>query len=87
MEKTCPACYSCGMPLEKAADHALGDLNQKYCTYCTDPRGKLKPFEEILSGMASHLVHSQGLAPQAATEMAKKLLLEQPAWKKGGKHV
>ncbi len=91
MKETCSSCYSCGMPLEKATDYALGDMSQKYCIYCTDTQGNLKSFEEILNGLTHHLVHSQGLASKAATEMAQKLLAEQPAWKnhpkKGGTNV
>ena len=39
MEKTCPSCYSCGMPFEKASDHALGDANHKFCVHCCDAQG------------------------------------------------
>ena len=80
MEKTCPSCYSCGMPLEKASDHALGDINQKFCIYCTNEKGQLKPYEEILRNMANYLVHSQGVAMAAAEEIAKDVLAKQPAW-------
>ena len=81
MEKTCPSCYSCGMPLEKASDHALGDINQQFCVHCTNEQGQLKPYEDILSGMANYLVHSQGVAITAAKEIAKDVLANQPAWR------
>lgn len=81
MEKTCPSCYSCGMPLEKASDHALGDINHQFCVHCTDEHGQLKPYEEILNGMANYLVHSQGVAMTAAKEIAKDVLAKQPAWR------
>lgn len=81
MEMTCPSCYSCGMPLKTASDHALGDLNHKFCNHCTDAQGELKSYEEILTGTVNFLVHSQGLAMTAATEMAKGLLAMQPHWK------
>lgn len=83
---TCPSCYSCGMPLERPIDHALGDININYCIYCADSKGMLKPFEEVLKGMAHHLAHSQGMDEGAARKAAENVLLNQPAWK-GGKHV
>ena len=56
---------------EKASDHALEDINHKFCVHCTDEQGQLKPYEEILSGIANYLVHSQGVAMTAANEIAK----------------
>ncbi len=85
MENTCPSCYSCGMPLRSVSDFALGDVDQKFCSHCTDAQGKLKPYEVILTDTASYLAHSQGLAMTAATEMAKGLLAAQPYWK--GQHA
>jgi hypothetical protein len=81
MEKTCPSCFSCGMPFEKASDHALGDVNHKFCSHCTDSQGQLKPYEEILIGMVNYLMHSQDVSKAAAIEIAKGLLAEQPAWR------
>jgi hypothetical protein len=81
MEKTCPSCHSCGMPLEKPEDHACGDINHKFCTHCTDEKGQLKPYAEILTGMANYLVHSQGVDKAAAEQIAKGVLAQQPAWK------
>lgn len=78
---TCPSCHSCGMPFEKASDHALGDPKQIYCMHCTDEKGQLKAYEDILSGYASYLVHSQGLALAAATNIARNALSQMPAWK------
>lgn len=81
MTKTCPSCYSCGMPLQKPADFALGDTNQTYCSHCTDEKGNLKSFETVLNDTANYLVHSQGLDKSAAHEVAKNMLAKQPAWK------
>lgn len=81
MNKTCPTCYSCGMPLKTHEDHALSDIHQKYCSHCTDAQGKLKSFAEILSGTADYLVHSQGLNNEAAVGMAKEMLFQMPHWK------
>jgi hypothetical protein len=69
------------MPLEKPADHALGDINQTFCAYCTDEQGNLKPYEDILKNMANFLVNSQGIDQSAALTMAKNVLSNQPEWK------
>ncbi len=80
MEKTCPSCYSCGMPLRKTEDYALGDANQKYCSHCTDALGNLKSYDEILKNTAEYLSYSQGLEMKAANELAHNLLSQQPKW-------
>jgi len=43
MADKCPSCGSCGMPLEKPEDFALGDVTRAYCRYCTDAREKEEP--------------------------------------------
>lgn len=82
MEQTCPSCYSCGMPLKNPSDFALGDIHQKYCSHCANEKGQLKPFKEVVNGMAGWLSRSQGLEMGAATELAENLLSKQPAWRK-----
>jgi uncharacterized protein YbcV (DUF1398 family) len=67
------------MPLEKPSDFAYE--NSKYCVHCVDKEGQLKPYEEILNGMAGYLAHSQGIDPAAAKMMAAEVLAKQPAWK------
>lgn len=81
MEKKCKSCGSCGMPMEKNEDYALGDLNQEYCRYCTNKSGDLLPFEKILKMNADYYVESQGVTVDAALKMATDLLRNQPAWK------
>jgi hypothetical protein len=81
MTTKCNACGSCGMPLEKAEDHALGDINNTYCCYCTDDKGKLLPYDTVLKSNIKYYTESQGLNKEAATQMAKEVLSEMPAWK------
>jgi hypothetical protein len=69
------------MPLEKPEDFALGDPKSLYCGSCTDQKGKLLPYEEILAMNAKYYVDSQGITPNAAQRMAKALLDSMPAWK------
>ena len=61
MAEKCPACGSCGMPMEKPEDFALGDVTRPYCRYCTDARGELLPFEKVLETNARFYVESQGV--------------------------
>ncbi len=77
----CPACGSCGMPMEKPEDHALGDVTRPYCRYCTDTRGELLPYEKVVETNASYYVASQGIKPDVATRMAQAMLADLPAWR------
>ncbi len=81
MKPKCQSCASCGMPLEKNEDFALGDPSSSYCRYCTDKSGNLLPYEKILKANADYFKESQGLTDPAALKMATDLLLNQPAWK------
>jgi hypothetical protein len=83
----CTACGSCGMPMERPEDHALGDANALYCHYCTDERGKLLPYENVLSMNAEYYVKSQGVTPEAARRLAAAMLADMPAWKDPSKRV
>jgi Putative zinc ribbon domain len=80
MNKKCTSCNSCGMPLEKATDYALGCVSSQYCTHCTDDKGNLKPYSDVLQGMAGYLVESQGINRDKAQTMAQDLLSRLPAW-------
>ncbi len=81
MTQLCQSCSSCGMPFEKPEDHALGNPQNEYCTYCTREDGTLKSYEEILKGMAEYLVSSQGIDKSAAQTVAEETLKNLPAWK------
>ena len=81
MNQKCPSCASCGMPMEKKEDFALGKTDSQYCKYCTDESGKLLSFEKILKMNADYLKESQGITEVAAAKMARDLLKTQPAWK------
>lgn len=84
MKPKCESCNSCGMPLENKTDFALGDTSSTYCKYCVDTKGGLLPYATILKNNADYYQESQGLTEQAATKMAKDLLLSMPAWKNAG---
>ncbi len=84
MKPKCESCNSCGMPLEKKEDFALGDTSSSYCHYCVDKQGSLLPYETILKANANYYQESQGITEQAANKLAKDLLKSMPAWKNVG---
>jgi uncharacterized glyoxalase superfamily protein PhnB len=70
------ACQSCGMPLKDAAPGTM------YCGYCTDDRGKLKPYETVLEGTTTgYFMAMQKLPRPEAEKAARKHLATMPAWK------
>lgn len=81
MNPKCKSCGSCGMPMEKKEDFALGDVNHEYCQYCTDQAGRLLPYDKVLAMNAKYYVESQGITADKANQMAVSLLKSQPAWK------
>ena len=84
MKQKCESCNSCGMPLENKEDFALSDTSSSYCKYCVDESGKLLSYDTVLKNNAHYFQESQGLTEQAATKMAKDLLVSMPAWKNTG---
>ena len=73
-------CFSCGMPIPKPEEHALGNPKNPYCKNCADADGKLKPFDSITEGMKNYLV-SQGVTDPDVEVKAKEHLRKMPAWK------
>ena len=62
-------------------DYAGGDKNARYCSTCAETNGTLKPFEKVVDANARYFVREQGIDSVAADEMARALLLNQPAWR------
>jgi len=80
MGKEIKSCKSCGLDFLNPEDHALGDVHNEYCTYCTNPDGSLKSYEEVLALIAEEFVESQGIDKEAAKEMAREVMAKLPAW-------
>jgi hypothetical protein len=74
-------CISCGMPLQKAADHPRGDTGTDWCLHCARPDGSLKSYGEALEGMSSFIQRTQGYSDGAARALAARMMAAQPAWK------
>ena len=70
-------CQSCGMPL--SASDARG-ISDKYCVYCTDSEGKLKSWDDAVSGLAQHLDSWQKVGNEEARKRAIRYLTSMPAW-------
>lgn len=74
-------CIACDMPMESAADHALGDPARSYCRYCAREDGTMQSYPEKLGNYMDWLVSSQGLDPAAARDQAVTILGRLPAWR------
>ena len=73
-------CIACGMPMEGAEDHALGDVAKTYCRYCAREDGTMQSYPEKLGNYASWLISTQGLDPTIARGQAEVILRALPAW-------
>jgi hypothetical protein len=51
---------------------------------CTDARGELVPYEQVLETNARFYVESQGVTATSASAMARAMLADMPAWR--GRH-
>ena len=74
-------CESCGFPMRKKEDFGGGDIQNKYCTYCTDEKGILKSFEQKIEDMQNFMISRMGISEEKARIMAKEELMKHPAWK------
>ena len=73
-------CESCGMPMKKAEDFGGQNIGNKYCRYCTDNEGNLKPFEEKLNDFKEFIMKTNDFGEEQAFKIAKENLLKMPAW-------
>lgn len=74
-------CESCGMPMKKTEDFGGGNSQNKYCRFCTNNQGELKPYEEKVNDFKNLLMKTQDLNESKALTMAKEALKQFPAWK------
>ena len=71
-------CHSCMAPL----DHqGLKGPNPIYCKYCTDERGNLKSYEEVLESVSQFFIKDwQKVDAETARIRARHYLKAMPAW-------
>jgi hypothetical protein len=75
------SCISCGMPMEKDADHAMSDPSKEYCLYCARPDGSMKSYDVALVDMAGFITRTQGIDGEVARSTAAAAMANLPAWK------
>jgi hypothetical protein len=79
-EHDAQSCVSCGMPMRSTEEHAAADPSKDYCHHCAHEDGRMKSYEEVLTGFTGFLQHTQGLQDEAARDAATQMLIKQPAW-------
>ena len=78
---TATQCISCGMPMSKPDDHAMGDPAKDYCLHCARPDGTMVSREEARQGLTAFMVKTQGIDETAAGAAVEELMAKLPAWK------
>jgi hypothetical protein len=52
-----------------------------YCQYCSDEKGKLRPYEQVFEGtVTGYFMGMQKMPGPAAEKAAKEHLAKMPAW-------
>ncbi|MFH0963795.1 MAG: zinc ribbon domain-containing protein [Planctomycetota bacterium] len=74
-------CIACGMPMEKEADHARGDLTKDYCVHCAREDGSMQSYEEKLASFTRFLVRTKGLDEREGGAQARRRMRGLAAWK------
>ena len=75
-------CESCGMPMKKLSEFAKLNLKSKYCTYCTNEKGNLKPFEQKREEMINFHMQENKVTRKEAEKLIDKLMKRMSAWGK-----
>ena len=75
-------CISCGMPMEKKEDFSMQNTNKPYCVHCSDEKGNLLSYEEILENWSNFLIKiDKGkITKKEAVEQVKEKMKNLPAW-------
>ena len=79
------ACESCGRPMPGERDHGAGRASVPYCRHCTDARGTLKSYDEVLRTLVEEeFMGRNGMTRDSAEVAARNALRHSPAWKGRG---
>lgn len=77
-----PACESCGRPMMSSSDRGGGRADNPYCRHCTDGRGALLPYDQVLRALVEgEFMARNGMARDSAEVAARNALSHSPAWK------
>lgn len=71
---------TCGMPLEKKENFALGDENSQFCVYCVNSDGSVKSGEEIFKGGVEFFLGALGGERSFAEKITRKNMNNLPYW-------
>ena len=74
-------CEACGMPLTEPKEFAQGWPDNPYCVYCTDDKGNLKSYDDVLVGYANYIMTQKGNSLEEAKKIAAEAMAKLPAWK------
>ena len=66
--------------MEKAEDHAMGDVTKDYCGHCARPDGSMQSYDEKVESMARFLAGNRGLPQEQARREALARMGKLPAW-------
>lgn len=75
-------CESCGLPFRTNEERGGGVVDNPYCRYCTDAKGKLRSYDAVLRDFTALIVRTQGLAETQARQAASEVMAQLPAWRK-----
>lgn len=78
---TAPRCDACGMPMSRPSQHGNGDTSSRFCIYCTDLAGNLKPRSEIREGMIQYTMKLESWPREQAEAAVDQQMSQLPAWK------
>jgi hypothetical protein len=68
------------MAIQKAEDHGVGDIENKYCKYYTDEQGNLKSKEEIIEGWINFAMKSENISREETEKKVDEEMSKMSAW-------
>ncbi|MCX7016473.1 MAG: zinc ribbon domain-containing protein [Candidatus Sumerlaeota bacterium] len=74
-------CESCGMPMQKQTDFGGRNRKNRYCAYCSDAQGALKPREAVREQMVSLFLRQRGGDRLTAERSIDAYMRRMPAWR------
>ena len=74
-------CQSCGRVMKSPEDHGGGNVNNPYCSDCTDEEGNLYPREVVEKNLIDYYLRVKQCSWEEAETVVKEILKRMPAWK------
>ena len=75
-------CDSCGEEFSNPAHFAKYDEEKKFCIYCADSDGNLRPLNEVRESIIEYWMKRDKMDHAAAESLIDTHLEKQPAWSK-----